>query len=86
MIPVLATHALQPGIVRLLNALNKKRARARAARSRVREIYLPPPRHLYLYFLNRKGTPAMCTFYLKEGAVPYLHIRPAVVLLVLSKL
>ena len=31
---------------------------------------------MYLYFRNQKGIPAICTFYLKELPIPYLHIRP----------
>ena len=31
---------------------------------------------MYLHFLNQKGIPAICTFYLKELPIPYLQIRP----------
>ena len=49
---------------------------ARAYIYRVRRLERPLPLRLYLYFLKRKGTAAICTFYLKKGAIPYSQIPP----------
>ena len=43
---------------------------------RVRKLERPLPLRLYLYFLKWKGTAAICTFYLKKGAIPYSQIPP----------
>ena len=42
----------------------------------VHKLELANSSAVYLYFLNQEEIAAICTFYLKKGAVSYLHIRP----------